>query len=160
MCTYIFHIIHNYADSHIISYRFYTLNHEIKLDVQLKGFLRVILTLLVFYLEHSLGSPSRLWLLCELNGPSERKKVHGTDVPRTNPNLIAAKVGSVSVRSWNSLRIEKEMKLEWFRSIFDQSVRLYPEHILKSVRECFVSVALGTCCVEWEMVFLPLSLLP
>lgn len=34
------------------------------------------------------------------------------DVPRTDPSLIAAKVGSLFVRSWNSLGIKKEMMLE------------------------------------------------
>lgn len=51
MCTYILHIVHNYADSHIIFYRLYTQNLEIKLYEQLKGFPRVILTLFSFTLS-------------------------------------------------------------------------------------------------------------
>ena len=59
MCTYILHILHNYADSQVILYKLYTQNPEIRLYEQLKGFPRVILALLV-YLEHSSRSPTSL----------------------------------------------------------------------------------------------------
>ena len=125
--------------------KLYTQNPEIRLYKQLKVFPRTILVWLAVHLEHSPRSPTSLWVLWikwafrRQEGPWDGCLLG----PRTNPNLIINKVGSLSVRSWNSPGIEKEIRFEWFRTIFDQSIRCNPDHIPKSVRACFV-----TCCIK------------